>query len=188
MIYTADQIQLRMIELGMILPNFHLVAIRSKGSIPDKFDDLLYVIGEGNRLGISPFTCTTNPGKNWLEKLLNPLGTPTIVADKQYINSHCIGKHKGNPALVQCGAVWVTRDNDNDGINQIEGKPEYIAKPECKINIHGTYKKYVSIFIGGYSAGCIVLNNPEEFDVLMALCEASAKGMFTLTVLNEFEA
>lgn len=183
--HTALGIEARMEAMGFIIPSFHLVGVRSQDSVPNKFDDNFYVIENHKLLGQSPYWCTTNPGKDWLEKLLNPKGTAILCADRQYLNCFRLGLHKGKEALIQCADLWVYRDDNNNGIEE-QLKGPMIAGPECRIDIHGTYKNWVSQEVGAYSAGCQVLNNPPHYQEMINFCKGSAKSLFTYTLLSEF--
>lgn len=181
--YTAQEIEARMTFLGMSILNFHLVGVRSHESVPDKFDDSFYIL-ENHNAGF-PFACTTNPGKDYLFTPMNPKGTAVLVADKQYVNCFVLGLHKDKEALIQHGDLLVYRDDDRDIYAEELGKIE-IAKPECRINIHRANNKWTSIFVGKWSAGCQVIANPENFQILLKKSKASAKGLFTYTLLNEW--
>lgn len=182
-IYTAQEIETRMTYLGMSIPDFHLVGIRSQESIPDKFDDSFYILN--NHTTGLPFACTTNPGKDYLLAPMNPNGTAILVGDKQYYNCFKLGLHKGKEALIQCKDLLIYRDNDKDIYAEELGNIQ-IAKPECRIDIHQANSEWTSIIIGRWSAGCQVIANPENFQVLLKECKATAKGFFTYTLLNEW--
>jgi len=182
--YTAEEIENRMLELKMIVPDFHLVGIRSQQSIPDKFDDQFYVIENYTVVG-GPYWCTTNPGNDYLLAPLNTKGAALLVADKQYVNCFQKGLHKGKPALIQCKDLLVFRDNDLDIYAEELGEP-VVAPPECRIDIHRANEKWTSIIIGKWSAGCQVIANPVDFEQMLHLCNASAKGFFTYSLLKEW--
>ncbi len=182
--YTAQELEARMIFLGMSIPDFHLVGIRSQESIPDKFDDHFYVIEKHNVLN-HPYWCTTNPGKDYLLAPLNPKGTALLVADKQYFNCFQFGLHKGKEALIQYADLLVYRDNDKDIYAEELGEP-MVAKPECRIDIHRANEKWTSVIIGRWSAGCQVIANPENYQQLLKFCKSTGKGLFTYTLLAEF--
>jgi hypothetical protein len=182
--YTAQEIEARMISLGMAIPDFHIAGIRSQESIPDKFDDSIYQI-DHHLLINGPFWCTTNPGKDYLIAPMNPKGTAVLVADKQYYNCFSLGLHKGKEALIQKRDLLVYRDNDKDIYAEELGEI-VIAKPECRIDIHRANDSWTSIIIGKWSAGCQVIANPKEFELFLKACKGSAKGLFTYTLLKEW--
>lgn len=182
--YTALEIHERMTSLGITVPiDFHLVGIRSKASVPDKFDDHFYIIKERSIVGLSPYDCTTNPGEYWLKNLLNPKGAALLVADRQYPNSWQIGTHKGYEALVQCRPVLVYRDADKD---EFAEETSTIDTGMFGINIHRANENLKSLLIGKWSAGCHVIANPADFKSLLFFCKQSGKGQFTYTLLKEW--
>ena len=54
------------------------------------------------------------------------------------------------------------------------------------INIHRANPSAVSRLIDKWSAGCQVLNNPSQFNMLIEKCYDSKLPAFTYTLLNEF--
>lgn len=181
--YAIEDLKRRYKELGFTWLTFNIIGVRSKAHIPDKFQDLVYVVwGEA----IYCFTATTIPGVHWLQKPMNKNGTAIVMADRQYLNSHALGLHKGKKALVQVGDLMVYRDGDGDNLAEFIGEPS-IASPECRIDIHGTGPSVVSVLIGAWSAGCQVINNPKEYEAFIGLCEKYVEKKFTYTLLNEFD-
>jgi len=183
-IYTAKELFARVSSFGYTLPDFHIIGVRSKESIPDKFDDHIYILKD-NKIICGPFFCTTNPGQYYLQNLLNPKGAALLCADKQYVNCFTLGLHKGKEALIQCGDLWVYRDNDLDNLAEEIGIP-VIAKPECRIDIHRANESFTSIIIGKWSAGCQVIANPKEYEIFLKTCKDTAKSLFTYTLLKEW--
>lgn len=180
--YTIDDIKRRHKELGFTWFNFNIVGVRSKVHIPDRFQDRFYIVW-GN--SIYEYTGTTIPGVHWLQGPMNKSGTAVVAADRQYINSHAIGLHKGKKALIQVGNLMVYRDNDLDNLAECIGDP-MVATPECRIDIHGTGPSIISVLIGAWSAGCQVINNPIEFADFMRVCEKYYQHTFSYSLLNEF--
>ena len=54
------------------------------------------------------------------------------------------------------------------------------------INIHRANPNAISTLVEKWSAGCQVLNNPQEFAQLISMCEASGNKFFTYTLFNEW--
>lgn len=178
--YSIDELKAIFKQLGYQWFNFHIVGVRAKNHEPNKFQDHIYIVWNNS---LYCYSCTTIPGTTYLQKLLNPEGC-AVYCPGQYIDAYKVGKHKGNPALVQSATVKVYRDKDLDIYAEKTGEP--VNAPEaCKLNIHGTYQKWKSILIGGYSAGCQVLNVPDEFDEFMSLCNKVAQDKFTYTLIEE---
>lgn len=160
--------------------NFHIVGIRSKENKPNQFDDLIGVI---NNDKVTWFTATTNPGTHWLKNLLNPKGT-ALLKPGQYKDSYQLGLHQSKyEAFVQAKPITVYRDGDKDDIAE---ETKVTETGFFGINIHRANDKLVSKLIDKWSAGCQVLNNPDDFKELLHQAKLSGKKQFTYTLLNEF--
>lgn len=155
-----------------------LVGVRSRADKPDSYDDRFYVICPKGFFG---FDCTTNSGGYYLLNLLNPKGTAVLRADRQY--KYKIGTHKTYKALVQAAPVEVYRDKNKDLKIDTVGPTEW---GWFGINIHRGPSSQVGKVVGKFSAGCTVIADPNDFDVLMHLCENSGIHIFPYTLLNEF--
>ena len=179
---TIEKLKTRFAELGYIWEeNFHIVGIRSKANIPNKFDDLIGMVN-GNK--IEWFPCTTNPGTHWLKNVLNPKGA-ALLKPAQYINTWKIGMHQGKyEAFVQAKVVTVFRDGDKDDIAEETSVTE---TGFFGINIHRTNDKgVISALIDKWSAGCQVLNNPADFKRVLESAKEAKRPAFTYTLLKEF--
>lgn len=181
--YTFNHLERRFRQFGFQWPNFHVIGIRAKDHVPDKFMDKIILIW-GGRMYI--FSGTTIPGVHWLQNLMNPKGTAVLKADMQYSDCYKLGLHKGNVALVQCGNLMVYRDNDKDNLAECIGEP-VVAGPECRIDIHCASATITSVLIGKWSAGCQVLNKPEDWKYFIGFIQKYAGPTVTYTLLNEFD-
>jgi hypothetical protein len=178
--YTIEELKNEFKKLNYEFPQFHLVGIRSKANKPNEFDDLIAVI---NNNEISWYTCTTNPGTHWLLNLLNPKGA-ALLKPGQYLNTWQLGLHQGKyQALTQCKNVTVFRDGDKDNIAE---ETKVTQTGMFGINIHRANEKLISKLIDKWSAGCQVLNNPQQFNELLTKCKQSGLKTFTYTLLKEF--
>ena len=178
--YTIKELKSEFSRLGYKWVNFHIVGVRSKANVKNKFDDLIGVVDFNE---IHWFECTTNSGTHWLKNLLNPKGT-AVLKPNQYVDGYKFGLHQGKyKALVQAKAVEVYRDKDKDDIAEEQG---VIDKGFFGINIHRANPSFKSLLIDKWSAGCQVLSNPKDFDKLIDLCEESNLETFNYTLLNEF--
>lgn len=176
---TIDELKAQFKELGYKWPAFHIVGIRSKANVPNKFDDL---IGFVNGEELKWFSATTNPGTFWLNNPINSVGTAVLKAG-QYVDTWAIGLHQGKyTALKQVKKVTVFRDADKDNIAEEQGKEE---TGMFGINIHRANESAQSSNIDKWSAGCQVLNNPTQFKELIQACIKSNKKTFTYTLLHE---
>lgn len=179
--YTIEELKQEFKKLNYEFPNhLHLVGIRSKANKPNEFDDLIAVIDQSS---ISWYSCTTNPGQYWLLNLANPKGA-ALLKPGQYANCWKLGLHQGKyEALTQCREVSVYRDKDKDNLAE---ETLTIDKGLFGINIHRANPNLVSKLIDKWSAGCQVLNNPQQFNELLTKCKQSGLKQFTYTLLNEF--
>lgn len=182
--YSIEELKARFAHFGFYWErqHIHIIGIRKAKGKPDAFDDAIYLVW-GN--SVYCYSCTTEPGVHWLQKLMNSEGTAVVKADEQYLDVFKKGLHKGKEALIQAHNLKVYRDKDLDTLAETEGTV-FLAGPECRIDIHGTGPTVVSVIIGAWSAGCQVLNNPEQYKEFIALCKKSWQKFFTYTLLNEF--
>lgn len=178
--YTIDELKQEFKKHNYEFPQFHLVGIRSRANKPNEFDDLIAVIDNNQ---ISWYTCTTNPGTHWLLNLLNPKGA-ALLKPGQWKDSWQVGLHQGKyQALTQCKPITVFRDGNK---NNIAEESKVTETGIFGINIHRANEKLVSKLIDKWSAGCQVLNNPQQFSELLTKCKQSKLKTFTYTLLNEF--
>lgn len=166
--------------------NLNLIGVRSGDTHSNTFNDCLAVAYNINGQPVChTFACTTDPGTYWRKNPANVKGT-AIVKPGQYPALWALGKHQGKyKALVQAGDVTVYRDNDGNGEINTAGVTDTGL---FGINGHKAGKQ--SRRVGQWSAGCQVLANECDFNLLMALCEKSAQhwgGRFTYTLLTEDE-
>jgi hypothetical protein len=165
----------------------NIVGIRSASNIENAFDDTIniFYVDNSGTWQYKSYAATTDPGIPYLKKPINQNGT-AILKPGQYIGSHAIGMHRGlYLALVQRAPVIVIRDYNNDG------KLDYNSSREEKgmfgINIHRAQEKGTTKYIEGFSAGCQVFANAEDFQQFLQLCKTH-KGLygnvFTYTLLQ----
>ena len=159
---------------------FHFVGVRSNANLPNQFDDLFGMI-QGD--SVRWFTCTTNPGTHWLKNLLNPKGA-ALLKPNQYVDTWQLGMHQGKyKAFCQCKPVEVFRDGDKDDVAE---ETSIVDKGLFGINIHRANDKAISKIIDKWSAGCQVLNNPADFNLVLSTAEETKQKFFTYTLLKEF--
>lgn len=167
--------------------NLNLVGVRRKNGKINAFDDVFLVIYRNNELEwkIKIYSCTTEPGKDWLNKPGVAEGTAVLLPG-QHGGLWKVGLHKGiEHALVQAKPCRFTRDNDKDDIAENTGK---VYTGIIGLNCHNANNSAVSQQVGLWSAGCQVLNSPMQHAELMQLAE-KAKDLygnsFTYTLLEE---
>jgi len=129
----------------------------------NKFDDYIVTFYKKNDTEwiVNTYNATTDPGKYYLNNLLNRNGTAILIPG-QYVNAYSLGLHQGKyKALKQVGNVSVWRDRNKDDTLDY-GKNIYTGL--FGINIHRASLYGISSYVGKYSAGCQVIQNPEDFN------------------------
>ena len=171
--------------------NLNIVGVRNAetlNEVTNKFDDHLTlsykVDGEWN---YHCFDCTTDPGKHWVENVLNESGV-AILKENQYRGSHKIGLHQGKyEALRQQKPVQVYRDNNLDDCYDMDEST--LQEGIFGINIHRATKweGKKSTQIDKWSAGCQVIAANDDFRLFMEICNKSKDiwgNSFTYTLIN----
>lgn len=165
----------------------YLVAVRSSADIPDAFDDKAYIFeckADGKRPSFFMVAgCTTHPGvdvlKNFATKY-NKAGAPVLKSDAIVYNSHKFGKHKGYAAYQQDRPFPYFRDKDKDDKAE-EMAPEQSGN--IAANVHRANEHKVSLINKNWSAGCIVMNDPNRFAAFLKFAD---KRPLTVAVLRQF--
>jgi len=165
----------------------YLVTVRSAGDVPDAFDDKAYLFeckADGQRPSfVMVASCTTHPGVDVLlhyASKYNAAGAPVLKADCMVYESHVFGLHKGYAAYVQDKPFPYFRDKDGDKKAE-EQAPEKLGV--IAANIHRANPDRVSTVNVNWSAGCIVMNDPNRFKAFMGFM---AKRPVSLCILKEF--
>ena len=171
--------------------NLNIVGIRNSetlNEVTNKFDDhitLSYKV-EGD-WKFHCFDCTTDPGKHWVENVMNESGV-AILKPNQYRGSHKIGLHQGKyEALRQSKPVQVYRDNNLDVCYDLN--EENVQEGVFGINIHRAtkYEGKKSSQIDKWSAGCQVIAANDDFTSFMKICNKSKDiwgNSFTYTLIE----
>ena len=78
--------------------NLNIVGIRNSetlNEVTNKFDDYITLsYKKDDQWEFHCFDCTTDPGKHWVENVMNEAGV-AILKPNQYRSSHKIGLHQG---------------------------------------------------------------------------------------------
>ena len=165
---------------------YWIVGVRSNEDAPNKYDDKFYLFN-GEQF-VKVVTGTTNPGTPILQGgflKYNKVGAAVVKADEWYYDVWKFGLHQGKmPALRQIGNFIVYRDGDKDGKSEEIGVP--ITGSGYGINFHtcSYLEKVVGENIGGWSAGCQVVNNTEQYYMIINLIKN--QNRITYCLLNEF--
>lgn len=165
---------------------YWIVGVRSNEDAPNKYDDKFYLFN-GEQF-VKVVTGTTNPGTPILQGgylKYNKVGAAVVKADEVYYDVWKFGLHQGKmPALRQVGNFIVYRDGDKDGKSEEIGAP--IVGSGYGINFHtcSYLEKTIGENIGTWSAGCQVVNNTEQYYMIINLIKNQNK--ITYCLLNEF--
>jgi len=187
--YTDKQILDRVKSLKSFksIPlGYWIVGVRSEEDAPNKYDDKFYLFN-GEQF-VKVVTGTTNPGTPILQGgylKYNRVGAAVVKADEVYYDVWKFGLHQGKmPALKQVGPFIVYRDGDKDGKSEEIGAP--ITGSGYGINFHtcSYLEKVVGENIGGWSAGCQVVNNTEQYYMVINLIKN--QNRITYCLLKEF--
>jgi hypothetical protein len=169
--------------------DLNIIGIRkTRDSIINTFEDTISVIyRDENRNPVQEtYAATTKPGTFYLTHPMSAGGT-AILAPGQYKWAYALGLHRNQyRALVQVKPVKVFRDDDRD--NQVDINPAKISQGIYGINIHRSNPFVPSHSVDKWSAGCQVIQDPADFDRLIALCDCAVKqygNLFTYTLLNQ---
>lgn len=165
--------------------DLNIVGIRTKDMTSNRFNDWLTVfyISDG-QWNFFPFPCTTDPGTYYRTDPINVKGT-AIMKSGQYRGLWKVGKHKGYKALQQKNPCTVYRDANLDAFLDTKGIKQDTGL--FGINCHRSNAGRASTRVDKWSAGCQVLQDPDHFVFLMALCDRAAGkfgNSFTYTLLT----
>lgn len=168
--------------------NLNLVGVRSADTDSNAFNDALVVLYElDGKPVLHKFPMTTDSGVYYRENPVNVEGTAVLMPGF-YRGCWSVGAHKGQyRALVQTGVMRVYRDADRD--DEIDD-PTLLQSDEglFGINLHRAGANGYSLQVDKWSAGCQVVADPVDFDLVMAMVMKSASiygPKFSYTLLTE---
>ncbi len=166
----------------------NIVGYRSRKVRSNTFDDEIHVFytTDKGKWVYHIFKATTDPGQYWLENPIHPKGT-AFLKKGQYIDSHSLGLHRGvYEALVQTKPVRIVRNYNRKGLFKwFESGTQHTGR--FGINIHRARKQGTTKVIDGFSAGCLVFANAEDFDRFIGITKEHQKrygNAFTLTLVD----
>lgn len=167
--------------------NLNLIGIRSSDRQANTFNDRLCVLYEQqNSEVLETYPITTDPGTYYRKNPINVDGT-AVLAPGHYPRCWAIGVHRGQyTALVQRGLMTVYRDNNKDGLIDIDKVPKQTGY--FGINMHYAAVSGYTLSVGKWSAGCQVFADKTDFDSVMRLVNKSAAKygrFFSYTLINE---
>jgi hypothetical protein len=170
----------------------NIFGIRDTCFAEDTFNDYIAVAYEDDlcQFKVDLYKGTTDPAIHYLRSPLNKNG-PIIMLEGQYRGCYKIGIHgrTGNfpyEALEQIGGMEYVRDNNKDNVLDID--PSKKIKGVFKTNLHRCSRHKIVRYIGLYSAGCQVIQNPKHFDELMVTAKRQVSlgwgDKFSYTLFN----
>lgn len=151
--------------------DMNIIGERNPNGEVDRFDDWIHLCYlEGGSWQWHAYKCTTDAGLYYLRNG----NTAILIHNRQYRGAYMLGLHRGQyEALVQRGnEVCVWRDRNADNVH------DYGQNEECGyfgINIHRASRIVASQSVDQYSAGCQVIQDPDEFKQFIALCKLQAR-------------
>lgn len=182
---------------GKIPYNLNIIGVRSPERVAGKFDDKILLVhrDDKHKWQWHEFKATTDTGEFYLRQPLSKDGT-AIILPNQYKGVYKLGIHGrtwasgGYKALEQVKNFTYIRDNNRDNVLDIDNIDlNAIFEANLKTNLHRASKWQILDFIGKYSAGCQVIQDPKDFDILINACEQSIErglpNSFTYTLINE---
>ena len=171
--------------------NINIVGVRNSDTgteVTNKFDDKITLSFKcDDQWECYCYDCTTDPGKYWVDNLMNPDGV-AIVVPGQYRSSHKIGLHQGKyEALRQQKPIKVWRDDNKD--NVYDHIADDIQDGIFGINIHRATKwgGKKSTKVDKWSAGCQVIAANDDWHEFMDICRVARDkwgNSFTYTLLD----
>jgi len=169
----------------------NIVGVRNsetKGRVTNAFDDCMTISYKvDGEWKFHCFPCTTDPGTHWVENILNDRGV-AILKPGQYRGSHKLRLHAGKyMALGQQKDVTVYRDNNRDGVYDLDDNNTQTGL--FGINIHRATGRAgkTSTRVDKWSAGCQVIADNDDWHEFLDICQAAREihgNSFSYTLLE----
>lgn len=169
---------------------YFFCGVQSTEDTYNHFDDKMYLFhfnGSSIRF-VAVTSCTTNAGATGIHNYnrFNKKGVAVVKTNQWYYNLWTYGLHRGKmPALKQVAPILVYRDyNKNAKIEEIG--PVYSGYYGINFHtaIYGNAAGFFRRLIGGWSVGCQVLNNYDDYIKMLNLVKYQDRVSYVL--LKEF--
>lgn len=160
--------------------NLNIYGIRNVRKSDDNFNDQIGIFWESSQWNHVSFSATTIPGKHYMTNPMTSKGT-AILKPGRHSGMFKIGLHRGKyPALVQRKLAVLYRDKNKD----LQADYTFPELTIAGINLHHAAN---AVRVGKYSAGCQVVKDPKDLEIIIALAEKSKTffgDSFTYTLLE----
>lgn len=139
---------------------------------PDRWNDSIGILKYDGRSGTGKFLCiytgTTEPGRYYTMNPMNKGGCARL--DLGYHKGiWSKGLHRGYSALVQTGPARLVRDANKNFLRDDKVSVEY----GNGVNLHTTRKGFFGNLVDRWSAGCVVIKDPNEFLNFLKILESN---------------
>ncbi len=147
--------------------SINLIGFRSLSRVAGAFDDWICTVmlsTEGQWV-TKWYPATTDPGVPWLRSPMNHAGA-AVVAHGQILGAFTMGLHLGvYRCLVQAKPIGVLRD---DNRNDLIDPPAGSDVGWHGIQLHRASAVRLVDEVGKFSAGCQVVQDPDDYDDLIS--------------------
>lgn len=188
---TYDQLEILAKKKGYVwftdAYDLNVIGIRNSNRITDAFDDTLAIAykdkGGNKRVFLAPFT--VDPGVHYTKNPMSKEGC-AILPEGQYLGLWILGKHKGYVALSQRKPIKVMRDSNKNlvGDGVLSTILEIIG-----LDLHRCLEDNIVLTVGKFSAGCQVVQVPEDFFYVLGLVKLQVKyvksAIVSYTLISE---
>lgn len=141
---------------------------------PDRWNDTILLLTYQQSKPHILISCvgTTEPGRYYTINPLNKNGCARLQLGQQK-KIWSVGRHRGYEAMQQTGAATLVRDKNRNNFRD----DAVTVETGNGINLHTSkttgWRGSFNSFIGQWSAGCVVVKDPNEFLQLMKLIKNS---------------
>lgn len=168
--------------------DLNLFGIRNPNPKPDAWDDTIGIaFRDRNGYGrVAVWPGTTDPGLYYLQNPLTSSGC-IIVDFGHHPKCYRRGLHRGYKALKQVAPMRYLFDVNKDGVLDWN-----TSKRETSLratNMHRGLENSIVATVGKFSAGCQVVQHPNDFAYLLSIVDLQAawigSDLLSYTVFNE---
>lgn len=144
----------------------NIIGIRSENQKAGKWDDaIIFFRYNGKSWDWLQADATTDPGLYYLQNPMREEGT-IIMVPGQYLDLYFRSHHKTEEAFRQKGSALYVRDNNRDkylDLSLMKNPKNIFSADDVYTNLHNAHNTMEMWRVGKFSAGCQVVNKPEDF-------------------------